>query len=62
MRILRRLVPWRGRRDPPHPGPQGEEHEILVREQERRRVNDLFGARMLRKGQTPFLDEDLDDP
>lgn len=64
MRILRPLlVRWRGNRNVnPHPGPQGQEHEILVQEQERLRVNELFGARLIRKGRTPFLDEDLDDP
>jgi hypothetical protein len=63
MRLLGRLLPARLRpRRTPRPGPQGEEHEILVNERERRRVNDLFGARMLRKGQTEFLDEDLNDP
>jgi hypothetical protein len=46
----------------PGPGPQGEDHEILVQERDRRRVNDLFVGRLIRKGDTPFLDEDLDDP
>jgi hypothetical protein len=62
---LRRLISRLFRRnaaDLPGPGPQGEDHEILVQERGRRRVNDLFVGRLIRKGDTPFLDEDLDDP
>jgi hypothetical protein len=48
----------------PRPGPQGEEHEILVRQRQRREAQHRFTARLQRHSgnlDAPFLPDPFDD-
>jgi hypothetical protein len=64
---LRRLFDLlrRGRSErEPHPGPQGEEHEIIVAEREAQQRRDRFAARLQRHSgnlDSPFLQDPFDD-
>ena len=64
---VRRLISRLLRRDapkPPGPGPQGEEHEILVRQRQALHEQQRFVARLQRHSgnlDAPFLQDPYDD-
>jgi hypothetical protein len=54
----------RGASTPPGPGPQGEEHEILVRQRQALEEQDRFVARLQRHSgnlDAPFVQDPFDD-
>jgi len=62
-RLFERLRRNRRKRRP-HPGPQGEEHEIIVAEREAQQRRDRFAARLQRHSgnlDAPFLQDPFDD-
>lgn len=61
LHLLRRRRLARERK--PHPGPQGEEHEILEAQREARRQRERFAARLQRHSgnlDAPFLQDPFD--
>lgn len=61
-RLLHRLL---GKKTaPPHPGPQGEEHEIAEQQRHAKQDQDRFVARLQRHSgnlDAPFLQDPFDD-